>query len=184
MKKQLTAIAAATGLALTGLAGTADAMGKPGDANIVETAIAVNAELGVFDTVLAAAQCDYFDGAIVAALTGADKVTLFAPTDDAFAALGLDAAGICDAFAENPGALANILTYHVTDGRRFSNSVFNKNNSKALEMLNGGTVVANPDLTLADEATERSIGIVAPFFDVNASNGVIHVIDSVLLPAG
>jgi len=184
MKKQLTAIAAATGLALTGLAGTADAKGKPGDLNIVQAAVAANAELGVFDTVLAAAQCEYFDGAIVAALTGDDKVTLFAPIDDAFAVLGLDESNICDSFAESPGALANILTYHVTDGRRFSNSVFNKNNSKSLEMLNGGTVVSNPDLTLSDEATDRAIGIVAPYFDINASNGVIHTIDSVLLPAG
>ena len=182
MKKQLfAAVAAITGLTLA-VAPTVDARpGKPGPANIVETALAANADLGVFDTVLAAATCEYFDGAIVAALTSSDKVTLFAPTDDAFAKLGLNEGNVCDAFAGAPDALADILTYHVTDGRRFSNSVFNKNNSKSISMLNGGTVVSNPDLTLTAEANDE-IAIVAPFFDINASNGVIHVIDTVLLP--
>jgi uncharacterized surface protein with fasciclin (FAS1) repeats len=188
MKKRIiTAAAVALGLTAA-VAPTVDARpGKPGPANIVETAIAANAELGVFDTVLTAATCDYFEGAIAGALTSDDKVTLFAPTDDAFAALGLNEGNVCDAFngeegsVGDPAALANILTYHVTDGRRFSNSVFNKNNSKPIEMLNGGTVVSNPELTLSDEAGQE-VGIVAPFFDINANNGVIHVIDTVLLP--
>lgn len=182
MKKQLVAVAAAIAGLTLAVAPTVDARpGKPGGANIVDTAIAANAELGVFDTVLTAATCDYFGGAIVAALSGSNRVTLFAPTDDAFAKLGLDASNVCGAFESDPGALANILTYHVTDGRRFSNSVFNRNNSKSISMLNGGTVVSNPDLTLTAEAND-GIGIVAPFFDINASNGVIHVIDTVLLP--
>ena len=64
--------------------------GKPGMNNIVEIAVAVNGQLGVFDTVLAAATCDYFEGAVVGILAGSDKVTLFAPVDSAFADLGLD----------------------------------------------------------------------------------------------
>jgi uncharacterized surface protein with fasciclin (FAS1) repeats len=59
--------------------------------------------------------------------------------------------------------------------------VFNKNNPKMIEMLNGGYVVANPDLTLTDYAGQ-SVGIVAPLFDINAKNGVVHVINTVLLP--
>ena len=158
MKKQLIAAAAAiTGLTLA-VAPTVDAKGKPGDANIVQIASAVNAESGEFSTLLAAATCDYFEGAIAGALTGDDKLTLFAPTDAAFGKLGLDASTVCGAFDAAPAALANILTYHVTDGRRFSNSVFNANNSKSISMLNGGTVVSNPDLTFTDE-NGREIGV-------------------------
>jgi len=78
-------------------------------------------------------------------------------------------------------SLGNVLSYHVTDGRRFSNSVFNRNSTKMLEMLNGQYVVTNPNLTLTDNAGQ-TIGVVAPLVNINASNGVIHVIDKVLLP--
>lgn len=161
--------------------------GKPGQndiapgGNIVEVAVAANSILGVFDTVLAAATCPYFGNAVVDILAGDDKVTLFAPTDDAFAALGLDETTICDAFAADPNALLGILAYHVTEGRRFSNSVFNSNNSKEIDMLMGGYIVSTPDLTLFDNAGQE-VGVVLPFVNINASNGVIHVIDTVLLP--
>jgi uncharacterized surface protein with fasciclin (FAS1) repeats len=171
MKKQLIAAAAAiTGLTLA-VAPTVDARpGKPGDANIVEIAVAN----GSFTTLIAAASCT---PGIVDALTGDDKLTVFAPTDGAFAGLGLNAGNVCDVF--DTATLGEILTYHVTDGRRFSNSVFNRNNSKSISMLNGGTVVSNPGLTLTDQL-DRTINIVAA--NINASNGVIHVIDNVLLP--
>jgi transforming growth factor-beta-induced protein len=168
--------------------------GKPGDANIVEIAGAVNATNGEFSYLLAAATCDYFDGAIVALLTGEDKLTLFAPTDDAFIALQtalieafeLDAqpspelsCAIDSLLGE--GTLFNVLAYHVTEGRRFSNSVFNRNSTKMVEMLNGQYIVTNPDLTINDIAGQ-SVGVVPSLVNINASNGVIHVISTVLLP--
>lgn len=161
--------------------------GKPGDSNIVEIAMAVNAG-GEFDYLLAAVGCltdDDGNNPVVALLSSEDKYTLFAPTDDAFIALQT-ALGIDDPMPEatcalGPEVVFNVLAYHVTDGRRFSNSVFNKNNMKMIEMLNGGYIIANPDVTLTDN-TAQTVGIVAPLFDVNASNGVIHVIDTVLLP--
>ena len=52
----------------------------------------------------------------------------------------------CDAVPAE--TLTSILAYHVTDGRRFSNSVFNKNAPKMVEMLNGQYIVTNPDLTI------------------------------------
>lgn len=167
--------------------------GKPGNneidpgGNIVEVAIAANGILDVFNTVLAAATCDYFNGAVVDLLTGEDKVTLFAPIDDAFAALGLDKDNVCEAFdgsadaAGTPTDLLTILAYHVTDGRRFSNSVFNRNNAKMIEMLAGGYIYTSPDLTISDNSGE-TIGLVMPYININASNGVIHVIDKVLMP--
>lgn len=159
--------------------------GKPGEANIVEIALAVNASSGEFSYLLAAATCEEFDGAVVTLLSGNKHLTLFAPTDTAFEALQI-ALGVADPAPEVtctlPSAtVLDILTYHVTEGRRFSNSVFNRNAVQMLEMLNGQFVITNPDLSLNDIAGQ-SIGLVAPLFNINASNGVIHVIDTVLLP--
>jgi uncharacterized surface protein with fasciclin (FAS1) repeats len=183
------AVIATAGLAI---AQSADASGprgpvpgKPGDQNIVEIALAVNADSGQFSYLLAAATCDYFNGAVVDLLTGSDRYTLFAPTDEAFAALQT-ALGIAEPSPELTCTLPretlfDVLAYHVTDGRRFSNSVFNRNAVKMVEMLNGQFVITNPDLTLNDIAGQ-SVGVVPPFVNINASNGVIHVIDAVLLP--
>jgi uncharacterized surface protein with fasciclin (FAS1) repeats len=187
------AVAGAVVLGLTSTAATARSPvpGKPAEQDIVSFALGVNAASGEFDLLLGAATCPYFDGAVVRLLQGDAKLTLFAPTDRAFRALlgrAQPAAGApeprnekfpCEAFAA--ADLFNVLAYHVADGRRFSNSVFNRNGQKMLEMLNGQYVVTNPDVTLTDNQG-RSIGIVAPLFDLNASNGVVHVIDAVLLP--
>jgi uncharacterized surface protein with fasciclin (FAS1) repeats len=194
MSNKVLKTAIAAGVIAFGAAGVAQAKspvpGKPGTLNIVELAIAANSTAptaGAFDTVLAAAQCDYFDGAVVNLLSGRDRYTLFAPTDGAFAKLGLDQDNICGAFdASEPGEpgpadLFNILAYHVTEGRRFSNSVFNKRSVKMVEMLNGQFIVTNPDLTINDNRG-RTITPVLPYVNLNASNGVIHVIDTVLLP--
>jgi uncharacterized surface protein with fasciclin (FAS1) repeats len=166
--------------------------GKPGTATIVQTAVAVNQQTGEFDYLLAAATCDYFDGAVVNLLNGTDMYTLFAPTDAAFEALipaliGLnllppgtpvEPASLCKL---DSGVLFNVLAYHVTEGRRFSNSVFNRRNVKMIEMLNGQYIVTNPNLTISDNAGQ-TVGVVPPFVNVNASNGVVHVINKVLLP--
>jgi uncharacterized surface protein with fasciclin (FAS1) repeats len=200
VQRSVIAIATASMLLITGsaIAGPKEKpQGKPGMKNIVEVASAVNAELGVFDTVLAAAQCDYFDGAVVDILTGKSKVTLFAPVDSAFAELGVDETNVCAAFNGMEGSvgvpddLLGILAYHVTDGRRFSNSVFNRNgNAKEIEMILGSGYVtteggmlygAGNDLD-SNEENDNPIKIVGDFFDINASNGVIHVIDTVLIP--
>lgn len=183
------AAVATAGLAVAQSAGASGPRGpvpgKPGDQNIVEIALAVNADSGQFSYLLAAATCEYFDGAVVDLLTGSDKYTLFAPTDEAFAALQT-ALGIAEPSPEltctlPQETLFDVLAYHVTDGRRFSNSVFNRNAVKMVEMLNGQFVITNPDLTLNDIAGQ-SVGVVPPFVNINASNGVIHVIDAVLLP--
>jgi transforming growth factor-beta-induced protein len=166
--------------------------GKPGVKNIVEVALATNEAMGEFDYLLGAVGClTDADGnnPVVDLLTGSDKYTLFAPTDAAFeelqAALGIevpDPSATCavdSIFGE--GTLFTILAYHVTDGRRFSNSVFNANNSKEIEMLAGGSITSTPSLSLID-GVPQVINPVLPLIDLNASNGVIHVIDTVMLP--
>jgi uncharacterized surface protein with fasciclin (FAS1) repeats len=186
MSNKILKAAVAAGVIALGAAGVAQAKspvpGKPGASNIVDTAIAANKQLGVFDTLLTAATCDYFQGAVVNLLSGRDRYTLFAPTDDAFAKLNLTPDNVCAAFASDPTALLNVLTYHVTEGRRFSNSVFNKRSVKMVEMLNQQYIVTNPNLSIND-TSGRTINAVQQFVNINASNGVIHVIDTVLLPS-
>lgn len=166
--------------------------GKPGDGNLVEIALAVNAATGEFDYLLAAATCEYFGGAVVALLSGEDKYTLFAPTDAAFEnlqrALGVTTPSPEVTCSLDPAYLFDVLAYHVTDGRRFSNSVFNQRAVKMVGMLNDQYVVTNPNLTLNDNVGQ-TIGIQVdpatgkPLANINARNGVIHVIDTVLLPS-
>jgi uncharacterized surface protein with fasciclin (FAS1) repeats len=187
-KKVLKAALVASAIAL-GTTGVAQAKspvpGKPGTANIVEIATAVNAQTGEFDYLLAAATCPYFEGAIVALLTGSDRYTLFAPTDAAFEglqrALGVETPAPAITCTLPEATVFNILAYHVTDGRRFSNSVFNKRSLKMIGMLNGQYIVTNPDLSINDGAGQ-TVRPVLPLVNINASNGVIHVIDTVLLP--
>ena len=167
--------------------------GKPGknaiapNANIVDVAIAANDLLDAFNTVLAAAQCDYFEGAVVGILSGKKRVTLFAPVDTAFDELGLNPDNVCEAFDGSEDALGapedllGILAYHVTNGRRFSNSVFDEEgDTKHIRMLSGGSITTSEGMIYDNNM--RAVGVVAPLFDINASNGVIHVIDRVLLP--
>ena len=166
--------------------------GKPGPDNIVEIAIAVNGSLGEFDYLLGAVGCltdDAGNNAVVDLLSGSDKYTLFAPTDAAFealqGALGITepspelTCAVDDIFGE--GTLFTVLAYHVTDGRRFSNSVFNATSTKEIDMLAGGYITTTPELSIID-GVPQVIGLVPPFVNINASNGVIHVIDTVMLP--
>jgi uncharacterized surface protein with fasciclin (FAS1) repeats len=183
-------IAAVAALVLTlgasGVAGAASPVpGKPGTMNIVEIASAVNQANGEFDYLLAAATCPYFEGAIVALLSGDDRYTLFAPTDAAFEALQRElgvAEPAPDVTCTLPQATVfNILAYHVTEGRRFSNSVFGRRSVKMIPMLNGQYIVTNPNLTIEDNSGQ-TVRPVLPLVNINASNGVIHVIDTVLMP--
>ncbi len=203
-KRNTAATIAASLLIFTGsaVAGPKDGKvvpGKPGNnpfapgGNIVEVALAANDALGggVFETVYTAATCDFFKGAIAALLTGEDKITLFAPTNDAFLAVAEDLElseddlqpdTICITFGateELQATLFGVLAYHVSDGRRFSNSVLNQNgNAKQIEMLANGYITTKDQKVYDNQLNEVTIGIA----DVNASNGVIHVIDRVLLP--
>jgi len=174
------------------------APGKPGEATIVEIAIDENdGGAGEFNALLGAVGC--FgplttipgDNPIVDLLNGEDKYTLFAPVDAAFIAL-LDRLNVVDPclLIEDPSdplasTLFTVLAYHVVDGRRFSNSVFNANSAKMIETLAEVDITSYTDMEgtpfLAD-VDGQTVGIVAPLFNLNASNGVVHVVDTVLLP--
>jgi uncharacterized surface protein with fasciclin (FAS1) repeats len=118
------------------------------------------------------------------ALNGSGQYTVFAPNDAAFAALEAANPGITALLIANPDVLASVLLYHVTDGRRWSNSLVNRNNPKQVEMLSGGFITVNPNATITDT---DSLGLDSPdaaiiAANISASNGVIHVISEVLIP--
>jgi uncharacterized surface protein with fasciclin (FAS1) repeats len=143
--------------------------------SIVETALTVNADSGEFSTLIAALSY----AGLVEAVDAFEQVTVFAPTDAAFGALGLDADNIADEFAGDDGkaALTNILLYHLKEGRQFSRPVLNK---KQIEMANGGFTYPDASVPALVDANDNAAPYVA--VDVPASNGVIHIIGGVLLP--
>lgn len=139
----------------------------PGDPSIVDVAIAINQETGEFSTLIAALQA----ADLVDALHAKRKLTVFAPTDAAFAELGLDAGNIGTLPRET---LTNILLYHVTRGNRLSQSVVN---ADRMRMLNGQFTFVSATGAGVSVNDAQIVQV-----DVLAGNGVIHVIDGVLLP--
>jgi uncharacterized surface protein with fasciclin (FAS1) repeats len=131
--------------------------------DIVETAIAA----GSFETLVAAVQA----AGLVETLQGAGPFTVFAPTDEAFAKLP---AGTVEGLLEDPEALANILLYHVVPGKVMAAQVAD---GLTAETAQGSTVT----FTVADGAVKINDATITAT-DIEASNGVIHVIDSVILP--
>jgi uncharacterized surface protein with fasciclin (FAS1) repeats len=120
-----------------------------------------------FTTLVAAVQA----AGLVETLSGNRQFTVFAPDNAAFAKLGLDASNIGTLPKET---LTNILLYHVAPGERFANSVVN---ARQIRMMN--KQFTQVSVTSAGAFINQS-KIVAT--DIDASNGVIHVIDTVLLP--
>lgn len=133
--------------------------------DIVDTA----AEAGSFTTLLAAAEA----AGLVETLKGPGPLTVFAPTDDAFAALpeGTVASLL---LPENKDQLVDILTYHVVSGAVMSGDLSDGMEAAA---VNEGTLT----ITTEGGVMVNDANVVTA--DIEATNGVIHVIDKVLLPA-
>ncbi|HVM56498.1 MAG TPA: fasciclin domain-containing protein [Gaiellaceae bacterium] len=130
---------------------------------ILETA----KEAGTFETLLAAVDA----AGLGDTLAGDGPFTVFAPTDDAFAALPPET---MSGLLADPPALARILTYHVVPGRIMSAEITRDSEQTTVE---GGVVrIAVNGAVTVNDAT-----VVQP--DIEADNGVIHVIDRVLIPA-
>jgi transforming growth factor-beta-induced protein len=141
------------------------AMPEPELKDIVDTAVAD----GRFGTLVAAVQA----AGLVDALKGAGPLTVFAPTDDAFAKLP---AGTVETLLkpENLEQLKSILLYHVVGSKLIASDVTSMPSVKSLE---GSDIAFKVDMGNA-YANDAKIIIT----DIETSNGVIHVIDSVLLP--
>ena len=142
------------------------------DKDIVATAQAA----GSFKTLLTAAT----KAGLVDTLQGDGPFTVFAPTDDAFAALP---EGTVETLLEDPtGDLAAILTYHVVAGAVMAADVVGLD-GQDVATVNGATFTVNVaddgSVTLTD-AAGNDVTVVTT--DIETSNGVIHVIDAVLMP--
>ena len=176
MKKLMITTLFLVGLfALTGCSEDSNPMNVSGDdkvkpserTTIVDVAIGINEETGEFSTLIAAVLAADLAGA----LSGNGQLTVFAPTDEAFAKLDLNADNIGDV---DKDTLTGILLYHVAKGRRMAEDVVS---SDQIRMLNAQRTT----ISLMDGAAYINESMIIAT-DVPADNGVIHVIDSVLLP--
>ncbi len=156
IRRTFMALAASTAMAFPAFAA---------DKDIVDTAV----EAGSFNTLVAAVEA----AGLVETLKGEGPFTVFAPTDDAFAAL--PEGTVEDLLKpENKDKLAAILTYHVVAGKVMSGDLSDGMTAATVEgsdvtiKTEGGVMVNDANVTTAD---------------IEASNGVIHVIDSVLMPS-
>ncbi|HKJ90132.1 MAG TPA: fasciclin domain-containing protein, partial [Oceanipulchritudo sp.] len=130
--------------------------------DIVDTAVT-----GGFSTLVTAVQAAGLEDA----LRGDGPLTVFAPTDEAFAALGEDT---LSSLLADPETLADILLYHVLSGDVYASEVA----PGEVPMLNGDS--ATIDTTETGSLTIEGANIIGT--DIVTSNGVIHVIDAVILP--
>ena len=141
------------------------------DKDIVDTAVAAG-DFTTLATALTAA-------GLVDTLKGEGPFTVFAPTDEAFAQLP---DGTLDTLLADPtGDLASILTYHVVPGKVMAADVLGLD-GQMVTTVNGADLTVNVDgstVTLTDAQGGTST---VTMTDIEASNGVIHVIDTLLLP--
>ena len=153
------------------------AMNEISTPNIVEVAVGNDN----FTTLVAAVKA----ADLVETLSSAGPFTVFAPTNDAFGKLPK---GTVETLLkpENKGTLSGILTYHVVSGKFEAATVIdaiNKNDGKfTVNTVNGGAITLSlkgDKVMLTDANGGTSIVVMA---DVAASNGVIHAIDSVVMP--
>jgi uncharacterized surface protein with fasciclin (FAS1) repeats len=163
-----------------------------GEVPIAQIAIdAATSETPQFTQLVAALQ--YVDlpeeqnaGLVDLFLNGTDQFTVFAPTDEAFENLyGLLEAfiGPVSGISDVPSSVVlDVLLYHVAEGRRGANSVVPKKNDRVITPLLGETFSVRADGTIQDGLTglREDATIVLP--NISASNGIIHVIDQVIVP--
>ncbi len=161
-------LAALSGLLLTSFAATAGHH-EDGEAMATPTIVEIAVGNPDFSTLVAALQA----AGLVEALSGEGPFTVFAPTNAAFAALP---AGTLDDLLkpENKDKLTAILTYHVVSGKVMAADVVTLTEATSLQ---GDTIAVS-----ASDAGVKVDAANVTATDIRASNGVIHVIDAVILP--
>jgi uncharacterized surface protein with fasciclin (FAS1) repeats len=147
--------------------------------DLVDAAAAMSEkQKDIVDTAIDAGSFNTFSKALVAAdliptLKGEGPFTVFAPTDEAFSKLPPET--LADLFKpENKSKLQSILTYHVVPGKLMANEVVSMSEAKT---VNGGNLMIKTDMgkVMIDNAQITQT-------DIECSNGLIHVIDTVIMP--
>jgi len=148
----------------------------PGDNSIA--AIAIDAGFSELVGALSYVDAELNAGLVELFLNGRDQYTVFAPTNQAFENLYvlLGIGGISDLPAE---LVRDVLFYHVTEGRRAANSVVPRNGTRSITTLLGAKFTVDK-MGMITDVFGQSASIVSA--DISASNGIIHVIDTVILP--
>ena len=136
---------------------------------------------GSFKTLLAAVGCA--DPAVGKALTGKGPLTVFAPTDAAFAKANLTPANVCTALPK--ATLTKVLLYHVVPGSLPASAVLPaKGQIRSLKTVLGQYIAVNQGGTIfTTSGNTAGIMVKEKLFNIAATNGMIHVVDAVLMPA-
>jgi transforming growth factor-beta-induced protein len=168
------------GLSYAGGLTYASAANSPGDTcSSSSSSTAAFAEKNIIETALAAGDFNTLAAALKAAdlldtLQGKGPFTVFAPTDAAFAQIPAKAlAGLLK--PEARGTLTNILTYHVVPGRVTAAQVVKLDSASAINGQRLGIRVNEEGVTIA--------GAMVTVTDIECSNGIIHIIDTVMMPS-
>jgi uncharacterized surface protein with fasciclin (FAS1) repeats len=160
-----TIVALASLVTLPALATAQNSPTKKAPMNIVQIA----SDAGTFNTLVAAVKA----AGLAETLQGPGPFTVFAPTDAAFAKLP---AGTIESLLADPKKLASILTFHVVSGKVMSADIVKANGAKPT------TVNGEPLDVVVRNGKVYVNGAQVVTADIVASNGVIHVIDTVLIP--
>lgn len=132
-------------------------------ADIVDTAVSA----GSFNTLVKAVQA----AGLVETLKGPGPFTVFAPTDEAFAKLP---AGTLESLIANPEQLKKVLTYHVVAGKVMASDVVKLKEAKTVQGSSAKIKVSGGEVMIDNAKVVKT--------DIVCDNGVIHVIDTVILP--
>lgn len=155
-RRILLTVAAATAVALTGCAT------KPSPASVADT-IASTSQLSTLNSLIVKA-------GLTDTLKGAGPFTVFAPSNEAFAKVP---AKTLDDLGKDPAKLKAVLTFHVVPGKVMAASVKN-GNAKTVNGANLALSKAGDFVTVESALVQKA--------DIDASNGVVHIIDDVLMP--
>ncbi|NJO91620.1 MAG: fasciclin domain-containing protein [Chloroflexia bacterium] len=151
--------------ALNGVVHIVDKVLLPPTMDIVDLAISFAPEFSTLVNAVVQAE-------LVDVLKGDGPFTVFAPTNEAFEKLGIDLSTL------SKEDLTAILLYHVVPGRVYSSDL----STGSVATLNGDIYIDLSDLTIKDNGSIDKANLIAALLNVQATNGVIHVIDKVLLP--
>jgi uncharacterized surface protein with fasciclin (FAS1) repeats len=182
MKSKILALGIIALMLVSGLGVISVLAAPPGD-TIVDVAVAVNSSgpfAGSFDTLIAAVTAT---PSVASILVGNGQRTVFAPTDDAFVALAeelefVDVDALVSFLLTNPDYLKDVLLYHIAHGRLYAEDVLPKDRVNTL--IRGKNGFLTQDSGVLTDNLGRTASIIVT--DVEAANGIIHVIDAVVVP--